>query len=49
MNCAGFELWKRVFQDSVCSMDCYISKFIEKKIDKAQNEITKEIEHSTIA
>ena len=49
MNCARFEVCKRVFQNSVCSMDSCISEFIEKKIDEAQNEITKEIEHSTIA
>ena len=30
-------------------MDRCISKFIEKTIDEAQNEVTKEIEHSTIA
>ena len=30
-------------------MDRGINKFIEKKIDETQNEITKEIEHSTIA
>ena len=40
---------KMTFQDSFGSMDCCISKFIEKKIDEVQNKITKEIVQSTMA
>ena len=40
MNCASLSC-----ENEFSSMDRCTSKFIEKKIDEAQNEITKEIEH----
>ena len=37
------------FPEFFCSMECCISKFIEKKIDEVQNENIKEREKSTRA